>query len=814
MQTLSLNTAMAGRLHAALAHRTQEIASSTGRLSSGDRLQHAGDDVASLSIATKLSVRVASLKSARVNAEQASSLLQVMDGGLQQIHSALDRMMALSVQSASGALSAAERGFLNQEFGNLKDEVDRIAAETNFNGVNLLDANTVDEVLRGLSFDTEDASEASAYLYFFNRPTNNQTFRVQNVLFRFRTNPTPGNATHIRIGATVAETVQNIATTLNAYPNLALQEVDYEPIAGQGLLKITSKSRGEGARYFTIDEQGSSSRTRFLVSGADLVYTGGDGRWALHADDSTGLGHESSIGIGSTGGLLANQVQTSGQVVLSMAALTGGIGNNQRIRIDNGINGLNTFRFRTNPVVGNTFHIEIGADNKESLRNAVKVLTEWVDVTPTIRTYAHEQLEFERDGLNLIIRNKNVGNGADFRENLMAVAETLGGGTLSGAVVSGGAESGISAGAVHNKDFVGKIQGFTADYISDNQVRLKVTVGEHEYAGTFATNPTAQTRVRIESEEGGYFDLDLAAGGMGVYDQDGADAYAAAMEQSFAGVTFYQERTVTGYYPYQTELQGSSLSIRREDFSEPMQIDDFSVTGGSDLNAGGNASAIFSITINGEKFTSTKTIERGVEAYAEIVMYSEDDANRTVTFHNGGSQIDTMTDSQAEAFEAMMKTVLPKGDILGVVESDAEVSFQVGAKTSNNLAFDLAQVRLSALFGDEDPNIATVEAAEAAQETVRDAMDLIVMKRAEVGAQQSRTGYALDYIDQASTAQRAAHARLADTDIAEETTNYATETVLQQSTLALIAQTNRLQREFVSGVYDPQLQAAESASAI
>ena len=495
-----------------------------------------------------------------------------------------------------------------------------------------------------------------------------------------------------------------------------------------------------------------------------------------------------------------------------MAALTGGIANNRRLQIDNGITGLNTFTFRTSPAVGNVTHIQIGGDNKETLRNAVKVLTEWVDVTPTIRTYAHEQLEFERDGLNLIIRNKNVGNGADFREVAIAVAENLAGGMLSAAAVGGGAERGISTGAVHNQDFVGKIEGFSADYISNHQVRLSVTVGDHEYAGTITTNPTAQTRVRLDSEDGGSFDLDLAAGGKGVYDQEDADAYAAAMDESFAGVTFYQERTIQGYYPYQTELLGSSLSIRREDFSQPLEIEDFSVTGGSDLG-GGAASAVFSITINGETYTSAKTIERGIEPYAEVIMYSEEDKNRTVTFRNGAGQIDTMTEGQAEAFEAMMKEVLPKGELIEI-QADATVSFQVGARTSNALSFELKSARINQLFAEGSSDISTVEDALAAQEMVRDAIEDVTSMRAEVGAQQSRTGYAIDYIHNALSNQEAARAVIADMNVATESTEYATAAVLQQSTIALLAQTNRLQRDFISGIYDPMLNATRSSAAI
>lgn len=117
---------------------SDKAASSIARLSSGNRIVKASDDVAALSIGTSLRTGVTTLKTALLNASQGSSLLQVADGALSQISEILQRQKAIATQAGSGSLGASERGFLNQEFQNLTLEIDRIAATTNFNNVKLL----------------------------------------------------------------------------------------------------------------------------------------------------------------------------------------------------------------------------------------------------------------------------------------------------------------------------------------------------------------------------------------------------------------------------------------------------------------------------------------------------------------------------------------------------------------------------------------------------------------------------------------------------------------------------------------------------
>lgn len=117
---------------------SNSASASIARLSSGNRITKASDDVAALSIGTSLRTGVTTLKTALLNATQGSSLLAVADGALSQISEILQRQKAIATQASSGTLGATERGFLDQEFQNLTQEIDRISSTTNFNGVKLI----------------------------------------------------------------------------------------------------------------------------------------------------------------------------------------------------------------------------------------------------------------------------------------------------------------------------------------------------------------------------------------------------------------------------------------------------------------------------------------------------------------------------------------------------------------------------------------------------------------------------------------------------------------------------------------------------
>lgn len=108
------------------------------KLSSGQRINRAGDDAAGLAISENLKAQIKGLGQAERNAEDGISLVQIAEGALGEVSNILIRLRELSVQAASDTIGTTERKFLNVEFEQLTSEVDRIANSTEFNRVPLL----------------------------------------------------------------------------------------------------------------------------------------------------------------------------------------------------------------------------------------------------------------------------------------------------------------------------------------------------------------------------------------------------------------------------------------------------------------------------------------------------------------------------------------------------------------------------------------------------------------------------------------------------------------------------------------------------
>ena len=110
------------------------------KLSSGLRINRAGDDAAGLSISEKMRGQIRGLEQGSRNAQDGISLIQTAEGALNETHSILQRMRELSVQSANDTNIAEDRELIDKEFQQLKDEIDRIAGQTQFNKQSLLSA--------------------------------------------------------------------------------------------------------------------------------------------------------------------------------------------------------------------------------------------------------------------------------------------------------------------------------------------------------------------------------------------------------------------------------------------------------------------------------------------------------------------------------------------------------------------------------------------------------------------------------------------------------------------------------------------------
>ncbi len=137
---LTVNTNLASMNTVAKVNRTnQGLQKTLGRISSGLRINSAADDAAGLGVAENLDTQSRSMRQAMRNTNDGISVVQTAEGAANEVANILKRMRELSVQSASETLDNGERAYIQDEFVQLSQEVDRIANVTEFNGLSLSD---------------------------------------------------------------------------------------------------------------------------------------------------------------------------------------------------------------------------------------------------------------------------------------------------------------------------------------------------------------------------------------------------------------------------------------------------------------------------------------------------------------------------------------------------------------------------------------------------------------------------------------------------------------------------------------------------
>ena len=147
---------MALNSHRQLGLANNEISKSLEKLSSGFRINRAGDDAAGLAISEKMRAQIKGLESATANTQDAVSLVQTAEGALQEVHSMLNRMAELATKASSSTYETIDRTALQAEITALNGEIDRISQSINFNGIQLLNTDVTLDLRVGDSAQAYD----------------------------------------------------------------------------------------------------------------------------------------------------------------------------------------------------------------------------------------------------------------------------------------------------------------------------------------------------------------------------------------------------------------------------------------------------------------------------------------------------------------------------------------------------------------------------------------------------------------------------------------------------------------------------------
>jgi flagellin len=211
---------------------------SVEKLSSGLRINRAGDDAAGLSISEKLRAQIKGLGQAQRNAQDGISMIQTGEGALNETHSMLQRMRELMVQASNDTLSSSDRSAIQAELGQLGQEVDGISARTKFNGQALLTGNLATTRSAG---NLNNGTSATA-----GGGGNTTSIAISNL-----------NVTNAAAGQTYTLTAVGAALTLTSG--------GATPVAQTATVTLA----GNGAQTFSFDKLGVS----FTVTGTSSAGT-------------------------------------------------------------------------------------------------------------------------------------------------------------------------------------------------------------------------------------------------------------------------------------------------------------------------------------------------------------------------------------------------------------------------------------------------------------------------------------------------------------------------------------------------------------
>lgn len=253
-----------------LSNNNSSVQKNLEKLSSGYRINRAGDDAAGLAISEKMRAQITGLERAKLNAQDGISLVQTAEGALTEVHSILNRLVELGTESANGIYQSDDRQKIQDEVSQSLEEIDRISQATNFNGINLLDGSLGGSkgafsktATSGNSFKTTDATQGkySTGAIITNAGANGIDANITaagdtvsltvNFMLNGKQNHTTVSYTHTGGTPSAADVQKNLVEQLKSSP-LAT----YFNISGDGTaaLDLTSKTAGlQGPKITGID---------------------------------------------------------------------------------------------------------------------------------------------------------------------------------------------------------------------------------------------------------------------------------------------------------------------------------------------------------------------------------------------------------------------------------------------------------------------------------------------------------------------------------------------------------------------------------
>ncbi len=218
--------------HRNLYNNNSSVGKNLEKLSSGYRINRAGDDAAGLAISEKMRAQITGLDMAKKNAEDGVSLVQTAEGALTEVHSMLNRMVELATQSANGTYSTSNRSEMQKEITALKTEIDRIGATASFNGISLFSG-------KSITLHVGESASASNQLAVSLTKMSSSAIGVKSVSI----NTVSGAKTAISTINTAIDKISSMRSTFGALQNRLEHTINNLGVQSENLTAAESRIR-------------------------------------------------------------------------------------------------------------------------------------------------------------------------------------------------------------------------------------------------------------------------------------------------------------------------------------------------------------------------------------------------------------------------------------------------------------------------------------------------------------------------------------------------------------------------------------------
>ena len=736
---------MALNAYRQLGMNTSAVTKSLEKLSSGFRINRAGDDAAGLAISEKMKAQITGLETASSNAQDGISLIQTAEGNLTEVHSMLNRMVELATKSANGTYTSTERRALQDEMDQLLDEIDRISQSANFNGTKLLNG-SLDASTDAVDAATKAAQNVAAV---YGKETSADD--IIGKMLAASTSNDPANATDGAGKATILEsdyvdagkpgfsvsldgvthvmgslndTTKGITITITNDTTSKTVKITEEDIATEfSDLKVGDKVTSEQLAQVFAKKVGTSvdgieTNTEFKATakGKDIVFEATDDKLADIPNRHYNVKIESDVAV-------------------TDVAATGGTFTTEAFTADGGATGANN---------DNTMSVTAKIGGKDVTFTTAE-LADNTSAADWATALGNAEAEIDGKTVKLSEYFGVTQNAGAFTFTDKTTGKEGSGNTISGITVAGTGKGSFADTTITKADGKDAYKTGTSGYVNAGTEAVIM-------AGKPAVDQLASTTLTLTAD-------DLKDG---TQIRLGDQTYTIAIGEDSKFKDVEGAVYVEGLTADDTEFLEKITSKLSEVAADNKT---FTVS-----HQDGDGGKIGLKQLQEAKDTTDMSTMKGFASYIGI------------------SQVDV--DATAKAQEAADKALAD-----AEAKQGKALTLQIGdtADPFNKMQVSIKDMSANGLgLGDLKENgIMTEENASAAIDTIKEAINTVSSTRAGLGALQNRLEHTINNLDVAVENLSAANSRIRDTDMAKEMMNYTKMNVLVQSAQAMLAQANQ-----------------------